>query len=664
MKRRLHPLSPRTVMHMCLATMLLASAGCDAVTPPEEAEVVAIGVQGSSTSADLTVQPGALEIEVSEVRDLVALDASGNPVKANWSSSNTSVATITNQGRLTGMGGGSAVITARSRNRSATADVTVKAAEPPPTSSPTIASVTITPSSATIEVGATVQLVATARDANGNTLAATFAWASSNTAVATVTSSGLTSGVAGGSATVTATADGKSGSSAITVNAPAPSTSPNWGAVITGVRPRGFGAGTYALLQPASNGATYYVATNGNDSNPGSSTQPFRTINKAAQVAIAGDVVMIRNGTYQESVFVRNSGTASRRIVFQAENRGGVVLTGGQYVFQPFGWVGETGKTGPAYVTVKGLIFRRYSDQATAGSNAVRTGLGWHVEDVLFDESAHTGLNVRDHGAEVRRTSFIDHNVHAFLVGTADSGTGPSDPNFRPLTGFQLIDVIMRGNHTTATPVTGASGTHGSKIALTRGAVIDNVESTANLSSGIWLDSKNTDFVIRNSYFHGNRNFTMPDGRTAFVGRGLYLEKNWSGGLVENNVFMNNEEAGIVIVNTEKLQIRNNLFARNKQCLIMYNMNGHSGYVGFVFGGIHILNNHCKDWETPAGIHTPGGPGTPADNDVFADGNTYEPVRNAQLAWWPNGIGVATTIAQLQQKYGWEWSGRIGTSSW
>ena len=44
----------------------------------------------------------------------------------------------------------------------------------------------------------------------------------------------------------------------------------------------------------------YYVSTNGNDSAPGTKDEPFRTINQAAEIAVAGDTVRVYGGTYRE----------------------------------------------------------------------------------------------------------------------------------------------------------------------------------------------------------------------------------------------------------------------------------------------------------------------------------------------------------------------------
>src|SRR5437588_11355151 len=91
-----------------------------------------------------------------------------------------------------------------------------------------VATVTVAPATASVQVGLTVQLTATTKDANGNTLTGrTVTWSSGNTGIATVSSSGLMTGVAAGSATITATSVGQSGTSAITVTAaPPPGTSP------------------------------------------------------------------------------------------------------------------------------------------------------------------------------------------------------------------------------------------------------------------------------------------------------------------------------------------------------------------------------------------------------------------------------------------------------
>ena len=63
--------------------------------------------------------------------------------------------------------------------------------------------------------------------------------------------------------------------------------------------------------------ATYYVATTGGDSNPGTSASPWRTLQKAADTVVAGDTVIVAPGDYA-GFMIQNSGTASAPILFQA----------------------------------------------------------------------------------------------------------------------------------------------------------------------------------------------------------------------------------------------------------------------------------------------------------------------------------------------------------
>ncbi len=81
-------------------------------------------------------------------------------------------------------------------------------------------SIVVTPDTATVvSLGATVQLAATALDADGNTIiGAMKTWASSDPAIATVSNTGMVTAIANGTATVTAASGGvTSNGAAITV---------------------------------------------------------------------------------------------------------------------------------------------------------------------------------------------------------------------------------------------------------------------------------------------------------------------------------------------------------------------------------------------------------------------------------------------------------------
>jgi len=81
-----------------------------------------------------------------------------------------------------------------------------------------VASVAVTPAVVTIGPTDTLRLIAVAKDAAGTPLTGrTITWSTSDPSRATVSTSGLVTGVAAGSATISATAEGKAGESAITV---------------------------------------------------------------------------------------------------------------------------------------------------------------------------------------------------------------------------------------------------------------------------------------------------------------------------------------------------------------------------------------------------------------------------------------------------------------
>jgi len=168
---------------------------------------------GSPVVQVVTV-PDTLTLDPHQTRQFVAYGRThaGDSVAVivTWSSSNTRVATVSSSGLVTGVTAGSVTITATGEEKSGNAAVTVK-----PVS---VASVSISPASAAIPVGQTLQLTATAFDADGNPLSGrAVTWASSDPAVASVSGSGLVLGLVAGSATITATSEGQSGTLEVSV---------------------------------------------------------------------------------------------------------------------------------------------------------------------------------------------------------------------------------------------------------------------------------------------------------------------------------------------------------------------------------------------------------------------------------------------------------------
>ncbi|MBQ7386915.1 MAG: DUF1565 domain-containing protein, partial [Clostridia bacterium] len=77
----------------------------------------------------------------------------------------------------------------------------------------------------------------------------------------------------------------------------------------------------------------YHVSVNGSDRNVGTADAPFRTINHAAQLAKAGDVVKVHGGTYREWVKPRFSGENDRnRIIYEAAEGEHPIIKGSEVI--------------------------------------------------------------------------------------------------------------------------------------------------------------------------------------------------------------------------------------------------------------------------------------------------------------------------------------------
>ncbi len=171
-------------------------AECAVTVSPIEATSIKL----SQTSATLTVG------------ESVQLTAAVSPDNATdktviWSSSNTSVATVSN-GKVTAVAVGEATTTAQCGNVKAECTITVKATE--------VTSIKLNQNSATMYAGETLQLTATVSPENATNKNVT--WISSNTSVATVTNGKVTA-VAVGTATITAQCGNVKAECTITVKA-------------------------------------------------------------------------------------------------------------------------------------------------------------------------------------------------------------------------------------------------------------------------------------------------------------------------------------------------------------------------------------------------------------------------------------------------------------
>jgi Big-like domain-containing protein/polysaccharide lyase-like protein len=243
-------LSKRLALSKRALAVLAALAACESVraTDPK--------VPGSSV-VQIVTAPDTVTLNPYQTRQFVAygrtLAGDSVPVAVLWSASGGG---ITPDGLYTA---------------DTTAGNFVVTATPPATTAPapapvsgrsqvrdrgSLAQVVVTPSSTAVPVAGMAQFSAYGRTKNGDSVAVSVTWSSSNTAVATVSAGGLAAGVALGSATVTATAQGNSGGGTINVGL-----SPQPGPTDTIIMQDGFESGNLSAWAQLPANGRYSVAT-------------------------------------------------------------------------------------------------------------------------------------------------------------------------------------------------------------------------------------------------------------------------------------------------------------------------------------------------------------------------------------------------------------------
>jgi len=199
----------RSLAALLAATVLLAGA-CDTELPAPEGAGPVVDVLINTVPLNLTLEdliPGTTRQLLAGPVNEAGLFVPGQTV--TWSTSNAGVVSIDNNGLATAVAGGTATISATAGG--ATGTTTMEVRFP-------VGTVTVTPTGQTIRREGALQLSAETIDQGGATVTGrVVTWASLSPDVATVSATGLVSGVTDGDAIITATSEGVSGQATVTV---------------------------------------------------------------------------------------------------------------------------------------------------------------------------------------------------------------------------------------------------------------------------------------------------------------------------------------------------------------------------------------------------------------------------------------------------------------
>ena len=196
------------------STASFVGAGLLRTKKEGEIEVTAEALQRQATGtvrvfrspvASVTMSPSTANVYKGATTTFVVTlrDQNGRLVEEDisWNSSDITKATVDEDGKVTGVGVGTVVISATADRKTGSATVYVM--------NPPASSLTLNVPSSTLAVGAEMQASVTASDAGGETLTGkTIAYQSGNPSVATVSNNGTVKGITEGSVTISAIVDG------------------------------------------------------------------------------------------------------------------------------------------------------------------------------------------------------------------------------------------------------------------------------------------------------------------------------------------------------------------------------------------------------------------------------------------------------------------------
>lgn len=306
---------------------------------------------------------------------------------------------------------------------------------------------------------------------------------------------------------------------------------------------------------------TLHVAKNGSDQNDGSKETPYLTISKAAYHAIAGDTILISEGTYREWVSPQNGGiNADRRIVYMSVPGDDVYLKGSEVVDT---WVKEKGKGSTIWtVELDNQMFGDFNPYATTlYGDWLKNGKDLHLGEVYIDGEAFfedaEGLvdTIGLWSASVNATTTI---IKANF-GDKDPNKSLTEINVRPAcffpksTGVSYITVnglkVSQAATQWAAPTNEQEGMIGPN--WSKGWVIENCEVSYSKCVGICIGKEKASGHNMYSLYNEQPGYNMEGFNREIEAIMKASDQGWSkdnvgSHLIQNNVIHNCGQAGVV----------------------------------------------------------------------------------------------------------------------
>jgi hypothetical protein len=332
------------------------------------------------------------------------------------------------------------------------------------------------------------------------------------------------------------------------------------------------------VTQPAT-GTTYYVSTAGSDSNPGTFSHPWKTIQHAADSISAGDTVFVRGGVYNELVSIYVSGSAAAGFITFSSYPSELATVDGTGLRIPGGQWGLFTIQDQSYIAINGFEIRNYKTSSTAD-----TPIGIYVFGA--------GTNVQ----------IFNNHIHD-IVTTAKTNPWQCGSNAFGLT----VDGTKAPDSISALAISGNEVDHlktGCSETLSVDGNVEQFSITNNLvhdNDNIGIDAigfervspdprydQARDGEIRGNTVYNITSYGNPDYGKQYAADGIYVD----GGtriIIEQNL-LHNVDLGIELASEHRKHVASYVTARNN-VIYIDNSNGIS------IGGSNPVKNggadHC-----------------------------------------------------------------------
>lgn len=258
--------------------------------------------------------------------------------------------------------------------------------------------------------------------------------------------------------------------------------------------------------------ATYYIDDNGNDSNPGTGSAPFRTFARSMKALLPGDTLLVQDGVYTEPLTSSNP-DVSKRVYFPSGAPGQPITIKSQNslaaVIRPVGATNMIVLNNPSkpvrYLNIEGLVF----DGSQMGNDHL-VGVGIMISGKETDTSWVSDINFVNNEVRNIGKRIVDkiHTIDFNAKGTRLNDFPDYKNNYAFWSTAIMIkdcrNILVSGNYVHHNGVTDFD--HGI-YQFSENTIMENNIFFNNSGTGIkggWSGGTSTKGVIRNNILYNN----------------------------------------------------------------------------------------------------------------------------------------------------------------